>query len=372
MKVSVNGSRALQLARQLQQALLLDAVDLVERQDQRRLAALQLGQDALHVLVDPLGRIDHQHHDVGVARPAPGRLHHGPVETAARGEDAGRVDEHELARALDGDAAQRHARRLHLVADDRDLGPDQRIDQGRLAGVGRTDDRDEAAAGLCPRRRLTHRPVSHTPSRTSSAVAAACSAARLFAPSPRAGFRPLMRTSEVKRGAWSGPWRSTSTIVRQIEALALRPLLQRRLGVGGLGCRRSLELAAPVPAHHRARLVVAGLQEDGAEQRLAGVRQDRLLVAPAAAGFRLAQHQRGPEIERARHVGAGAAAHQAVVEAGELALVGRRVDLAQQLGDGEPQHPVAQELEPLVVAALGRGLAHAGMRQRLLEQRRDP
>jgi hypothetical protein len=53
-------------------------------------------------------------------------------------------------------------------------------------------------------------PCPHTPSRTSSAVAAACSAARLLAPSPRAGFRPLMRTSEVKRGAWSGPRRATS------------------------------------------------------------------------------------------------------------------------------------------------------------------
>jgi len=61
-------------------------------------------------------------------------------------------------------------------------------------------------------------------------------------------------------------------------------------------------------------------------------------------------------------------AHQTVVEARELTLVGRRVDLAQKLGDGEPQHPVAQELEALVVAALGGGLAHAGMGERLLEE----
>src|SRR5262245_17629682 len=73
-------------------------------------------------------------------------------------------------------------------------------------------------------------------------------------------------------------------IVRQVEALALRPFLQRRLGIGGLGGRRSLEPGAPVLTHHGARLVVAGLQEDGPEQRLAGVGQDRLLVAPAAAG----------------------------------------------------------------------------------------
>ena len=87
---------------------------------------------------------------IGVARPAPGRVHHRPVEPPPRREDAGRVDEHELACALDGDAAQRHARRLHLVADDRDLGADQRVDQRRLAGVGRADHGDEAAACCRP------------------------------------------------------------------------------------------------------------------------------------------------------------------------------------------------------------------------------
>ena len=55
------------------------------------------------------------------------------------------------------------------------------------------------------RRRVTHPSHSsvsfRTPSRASSAVAAACSAARLLAPSPRAGLVPLMCTSAVKRGA---------------------------------------------------------------------------------------------------------------------------------------------------------------------------
>ena len=67
-------------------------------------------------------------------------------------------------------------------------------------------------------------------------------------------------------------------------------------------------------------------------------------------------------------VGAGAAAHETVVAARKLAFAGGRIDLAQQLGDREPQHTIAQELQALVVAALGRGLAHAGMRQRPLEQ----
>ena len=47
------------------------------------------------------------------------------------------------------------ARGLHLVRHDRDLGADQRIDQRRLADIGRADQGDEAAA----RELLSHRDV---------------------------------------------------------------------------------------------------------------------------------------------------------------------------------------------------------------------
>ena len=97
----------------------------------------------------PLAGVDQQRHDIGVARPAPGGIDHRPVEPALRLEDAGRVDEDDLRAAVrpdHGDAAHDRARRLHLVADDGDLGADQPVDQRRLAGVGRADQRDEAAA----------------------------------------------------------------------------------------------------------------------------------------------------------------------------------------------------------------------------------
>src|SRR5678815_4853141 len=45
-------------------------------------------------------------------------------------------------------------------------------------------------------------------------------------------------------------------VVRQVEALALRPFLQRRLGIGALGRGRAVELGPPMLAHDRARLVV--------------------------------------------------------------------------------------------------------------------
>ena len=77
---------------------------------------------------------------------APGGGDHRPVEPALGREDAGRVDQQDLRLAGDRDAHQPGARGLRLGGDDRDLLPDQRIDQGRLAGIGRADHRDEAAA----------------------------------------------------------------------------------------------------------------------------------------------------------------------------------------------------------------------------------
>ena len=62
-------------------------------------------EDRPHALGQAAMRLDQQHHHVGVRRAAPGRLDHRPVEPAARAEEAGRVDEDDLRRALDRDAA---------------------------------------------------------------------------------------------------------------------------------------------------------------------------------------------------------------------------------------------------------------------------
>ena len=61
-------------------------------------------------------------------------------------------------------------------------------------------------------------------------------------------------------------------------------------------------------------------------------------------------------------------AHQPVVEAGQLALIGAGIYLPEQLGDGEAQNAVAQKLQALVVAPLAGSLAHAGVGERLLQQ----
>src|SRR5262245_28390026 len=70
------------------------------------------------------------------------------------------------------------------------------------------------------------------------------------------------------------------------------------------------------------------------------------------------------DAESARHLRAGLASHHAVVAARQLAFARRRKLLAQQLGDGEAEHAVADELKALVVAVLALAAAHAGVRER--------
>ena len=97
-------------------------------------------------------RVDQQHDPVGIGGAGPGGGDHRAVEPAARREDAGRVDKDQLRLALDRDAEQPGARRLHLRGDDRQLVADQPVEQRRLAGIRRPDQRDIAAARFAPLR----------------------------------------------------------------------------------------------------------------------------------------------------------------------------------------------------------------------------
>src|ERR1051326_2617610 len=105
------------------------------------------------VIIKPTARIDEHADEARIVRAGPRDRHHRAVEAAARRENPRRVDEHNLRGAPDGDAAPQRPRRLHLVTDDRDLGADERIDEGRFAGIGGADPRDEAAAPFLGRGR---------------------------------------------------------------------------------------------------------------------------------------------------------------------------------------------------------------------------
>ena len=71
---------------------------------------------------------------------------HCPIDPAVGREDAGSIDQHDLRFVMKGNAHQASARGLCLGADDRDLLADERVHQGRLAGVGRAQHRNQAAA----------------------------------------------------------------------------------------------------------------------------------------------------------------------------------------------------------------------------------
>ncbi len=159
-----------------------------------------------------------------------------------RREDARRVDQDDLRVAVDGDAAHQRARRLHLVRDDGDLGADQRVEQRRLAGVGRADQRDETAARIGRRTGVCASVVLLQRSSTLSSFDAlagraspprrACSAARLEPPSPSAGGRSGNSTATRNSGSWCGPVRvQFLAIGRRRQPARLRPFLQHGLGV---------------------------------------------------------------------------------------------------------------------------------------------
>ena len=50
-----------------------------------------------------------------------------------------------------------------------------------------------------------------------------------------------------------------------------------------------------------------------------------------------------------RDLGAGLGAHELIEPAGQLSLARLGEGVGQQFGNGQAEHPVAQELEPLIV-----------------------
>ena len=128
-------------------AAALHRVELVGDQDHRLALGHQLQR--LGVVRPELAGLDHEQHDVDVRQ----HRHDGLVQRLVErrrvlGLVAGRVDEHELRRALAAHAGDAVARGLRLVGRDADLLADQRVQQRGLAHVRAPDDGHEAAALL--------------------------------------------------------------------------------------------------------------------------------------------------------------------------------------------------------------------------------
>src|SRR5947209_3497089 len=139
-------------------------------------------------------------------------------------------------------------------------------------------------------------------------------------------------------------------IGRRGEAPPLRPFLQLGLRIAQRPRRRQHALA-PQPLDQSRRGRVAAIDEHRADQRLAYIGESRHAPAPARIGFRAAEPERRTEIERARYVRAGLAPHQVGEPARQLAFIALRERAIEHVRNGEAEHMVTEEFEPLIAAA---------------------
>ena len=200
---------------------------------------------------------------------------------------------------------------------------------------------------------------------------AACSAARLEPPGAPAGAPSASATATSKVGACAGPEAPIDAIVGQAEAAALGPLLQGGLGVARRA-RASLEPRLPVGANERRGRRPGRHRDRGRRsaprrrRRGSRVGRGRHRPPPRCARARASRRSRAPRATSA----SVSLAHQTGVALRQraLALVGKAGE--QQSAIDQAEHPVAEELEPLVAAAGAPArTGGAAVGQRLAQQR---
>ena len=145
----VKAAHSRELIGESKEALAAHQIDLVQDEDRRPVSRGEAVQDPACIAIDAAGGIDQQRRLVRILRARPGRRYHRPVEAPTRSKDARCIDIDDLRSTFDGDAEQPGPRRLRLRRNDRELMADEAVEQGRLAGIRRADQRNIAA----PRRR---------------------------------------------------------------------------------------------------------------------------------------------------------------------------------------------------------------------------
>ena len=139
-------ARADRLEPRQELGLVLQAIDLVDGQNHRRVDMLEALQNDL-ILIAPASTVDDEHHTVDIAQRLHGRLIHEAVDrlVAILGHDmdAGRVDIDELGLLLGLDAHHLMAGRLGPPRGDRHLLAEDTVHQRGLADVGAADDGHE-------------------------------------------------------------------------------------------------------------------------------------------------------------------------------------------------------------------------------------
>lgn len=148
------------------------------------------------------------------------------------------------------------------------------------------------------------------------------------------------------------------------------PLGEARLGIAGAERVARGQGGSELAPHEREDGLQAAVQVDRAEHRLEEVGEDALLAGAAAALLAPAEARVLAELELARALGEGDAVHERRARAREVALRPVRVGLVEEAGDGEPEHRVPQELEPLVAVPLPLLVGAGRVRERGAEQLR--
>ena len=157
------------------QALLTwDAVDLVHGEEDGRVYLCKLCEDIAFACPHLLRHIHDEDDDIHAAQSSLRRLRHIAAKRILRLVDAGRIEEDDLCVLLRQNAEDAAARRLRLVAHDRDLLPDQRIDQRGLPDVWPSDDGDKSRF-ICAHRAIPSTSItclcsSSISSRSSSSI----------------------------------------------------------------------------------------------------------------------------------------------------------------------------------------------------------
>ncbi len=128
----------------------VEAIDLVDRHGDRDAGGAQRGRDEAVAGTDALLGVEHEERGVGLGELVLDAVLHPLRQRVARALDARQVDEDDLRLAVRDDAADGAPGRLRLVGDDRDLAPDHRVDERRLADVRPAGERDEAGARRSP------------------------------------------------------------------------------------------------------------------------------------------------------------------------------------------------------------------------------
>src|SRR5262249_18539100 len=156
------------------------------------------------------------------------------------------------------------------------------------------------------------------------------------------------------------------------EASRLQPLLQRRLVIASenVGLLRLLDRRLELAAKKRGRGLESAVEIHRGDERLVGIRQQRLLEAPAALLLAAPEEQVLAEIEPLRVPGERLRGDDRRLDLGLLSFAVRRVLPEQHVGDDEPEHGIAQELERLVVDDAPRHILRRAraVRQRVLEE----